>query len=259
MALAPITDEMRAFARTFAAETGVTSALHEADFIFQFLINNPVFKEKSNAVRYYFYDGMNSAKQLDGLVRELGIDVSAQSQLLEFASGYGCVTRHLKNHMPYAVCTSCDIHAAAVEFIIKEIGGRAIPSHSMPELLDTPRDFDVVFALSFFSHMPKTTWLRWLLSLYRGVKPGGYLIFTTQGIETATKYMGNPAIPDDGFWFSRQSEQHDLDTDEYGQTVVTEAFVRGQVAMLPRAQLIKFMPAYWWGHQDTYIVRRNAL
>ena len=256
--LTPITDEMREFARTFATETGVTDALHEADFIFQFLINNPVFREKSNAVRYYFYDGMNSAKQLDALMREIGIDTTSGVKLLEFASGYGCVTRHFRNHLPYVDSVSCDIHLAATEFIREKIGLPAVVSNAMPELLDVPDDFDITFALSFFSHMPKSTWLRWLIALYRRTRPGGYLVFTTQGIETAKKYMGNPDIPEDGFWFLRQSEQHDLDTDEYGQTVVTEAFVREQVRLLPRAEILRFMPAFWWGHQDTYVVHRKA-
>lgn len=256
--LIPITAEMRADARLFASETGVVDGLHPADFIFQFLINNPVFKEKSNAVRYYFHDGMSSAKKLDSLVRELGFDVNSRPRILEFASGYGCVTRHFKNHLPYADFVSCDIHADAVDFIQKKIGVAAVVSSTTPELLDIPESFDLVFALSFFSHMPKSTWLRWLMALYLRVKPGGLLVFTTQGLETARKYMGNPTMPAEGFWFLPESEQHDLDGNEYGQTIVTEEFVWSQCRYLPNADVLKSMPAYWWGHQDTYVLRRAA-
>jgi len=255
--LTPITQQMRADAHRYAMETNVTSVLHKSDFIFQFLINNPVFKEKAHAVRYYFHDGMNSAKQLDVLIREFGIDPITCPKLFEFASGYGCVTRHFKNHLPYVESVSCDIHPSAVEFIQDKLKRAAVISHNSPELLDVANDFYVVFALSFFSHMPRATWQRWLMALYAHVKPGGLLVFTTQGVETAKKFMGNPKIPKDGFWFLPQSEQHDLDTEDYGQTIVTEEFVKGELRSIAGAELLRFIPTYWWGHQDTYVIKRQ--
>jgi SAM-dependent methyltransferase len=255
MPLSSVAEEILADALMFAKETNCTSALHPEDFIFQFLINNPVFKEKSSAIRYYFEDGLKSAKQLDELIREFGIDSSACPKILEFASGYGCVTRHFKNCLTYAKTVSCDIHLTAVDFIQTKIGEEAVISQKLPELLSVSNDFDVVFALSFFSHMPRATWQRWLIALYGCLKPGGLLIFTTHGVESAKKFLGNPQIPKDGFWFSQQSEQHDLSKDDYGTTVVTEAFVLDQLQYLPGYILLNSRPAYWWGHQDTYIIK----
>lgn len=255
--LAPITDDMRTLAAKFAAELNVSDKIHPADFIFQFLITNPVFKDKANAVRYYFYDGMQSAKLLNSLITELGIDTAAKPKVLEFASGYGCVSRQFANHMPDAETISCDIHQDAIDFLQNELGKPAVLSNSIPEMLELRSEFDIVFALSFFSHMPRLTWLRWLLALYARVKPNGYLIFTTQGLKTARLYMGNPKVPDDGFWFKPESEQGDLDSSEYGQTVVTETFVRDQLKYLPNAELVKHEEAFWWTHQDLYVIRRT--
>ena len=74
------------------------------------------------AVLYYFSDGDRSAKLLATLIYEnLGFGRDIPFQLLEFASGYGRVTRHW-NMGSDASVTTCDIHAAAVEFNRRELG-----------------------------------------------------------------------------------------------------------------------------------------
>ena len=82
-------------------------------------------------------------------------------KLLEFASGYGCVTRHIKKNPDYDV-VSCDIHPQAVDFLRSRIDVKAIQSMHVPEEFAPVDKFDVVFALSFFSHMPKSSFGRWL-------------------------------------------------------------------------------------------------
>lgn len=252
-----IPDEDAVSAAKFAGELKVSGRIHPDDFIYNFLVTNPVFETRDLAVRYYFFDGRDSAERLRGVLAGLGVNAAGPFSLLEFASGYGCVSRHMRNVFPQIDLSSCDIHPQAISFLQGDLGCRAVQSNSVPELLEVDRTFDVVFALSFFSHMPRTTWLRWLQTLYQRVKPGGHLIFTTQGLTTAKLYMGNPEIPADGFWFKAESEQKDLDTAEYGQTVVTEAFVNGQFRYLLGAKLVRYEPAFWWTHQDMWVVRRN--
>lgn len=245
-------------ARTFAAELSVNPELHQKDMIFWFLVTNPSFQKRTDAIRYYFYDGNNSAKTLRKLVREIGLTPDASFRMLEFASGYGCVTRSMSNEFPEVKLLCCDIHEAAVEFIKGTLKQESVLSHSCPEMLEIRDLFDVVFALSFFSHVPNGTWLRWLHALYARVSPGGFLIFTTHGKESAKKFFGDPLIPDDGFWFRAESEQKDLDASEYGQAVVTREFVHSQVKFLPSADIVICRPTFWWSHQDLYVIRRGS-
>lgn len=232
-------------------------SVHDEDFIFRFLIDNPVFNDVRDAVRYYFSDGRKSAQQLSDYIERLGVEVPEGKKLsvLEFASGYGCVTRHVKNVFSDIDWTACDIHDQANAFVKEYIGENSRSSSSVPSQLSLGRKFDVTFALSFFSHMPERTWGLWLKELYKHTAPGGLLVFSTQGLGSK-KFLGDPAIPENGFWFLPDSEQKDLDVSEYGQTVVTFQYVKSSVNELLGQHITIYEPESWWGHQDTYVIKK---
>lgn len=244
----------------YADETGVVSDIHPDDLIFRFVVEFPGFLTNEQAVKYYFHDGANSAKKLSNLLfSQLGLRRSADTSLLEFASGYGCVTRHLIRELAPVTIVSCDIHEAACAFIESSIGVKAILSATKPENLGIKNNsFDVVFALSFFSHMPEHTWGRWLKSLFDKVKPGGYLIFTTHGM-TTWENLGKPIISQGGIWFAPASEQKDLDVADYGSTIVTPEYVNRAVENILHQSVLRMDEADWWGHQDLYVVRNSRL
>lgn len=239
---------------TFASKHQVKPSVHPQDFIFHFLIENKSFDNLASAVAYYFDDGARSAVKLKCLLQEICGWQGEPIKILEFASGYGCVTRHLNNVMPNIAITSCDIHLDAIKFITQELAGKAVISASVPEQLNVPEEYDIVFALSFFSHMPKATWTRWFNALLSKVKTGGFLVFTTHGW-LSRKFIGFPKVDKDGFWFAGSSEQKDLDTSEYGLTLVTPGFVFEQASQNQRERIVFFREGYWWEHQDLYVVK----
>ncbi len=238
-----------------ALRFSVSPAIHPADHIFKFIMGHPRFESDEARVRYYFEDGANSATQFAELLHKFCGQTRRIPRVLEFASGYGCVTRHLVRNKDFTL-ESCDIHAAAIDFLQTKIGVRAVGSSSFPENLSLPHEFDFVFALSFFSHMPITTWTRWLVRLTQYVRSGGVLAFTTHGM-TSKPLLGDPEIPANGFWFTAVSEQSDLSTEEYGSTIVTEDFVSKNVLSISSVELLDTRTAYWWGHQDLYVLRKT--
>jgi hypothetical protein len=126
-----------------------------------------------------------------------------------------------------------------------------------PEDLALQGKFDVVFALSFFSHMPKTTFGRWIKALFAQLRAQGYLIFTTHGL-ASRKEFGNPEIPSDGFLFFEKSEQGDLSTAEYGTAIVTPDFVTSEVLAQTGRPIHDYRHAFWWDHQDLWIVEKST-
>jgi hypothetical protein len=236
-----------------AAEYNVNPDIHDEDFIFNFLTDN-IFKQTSEAILNYFKDGSNSAEILKNILyKDIGFQENKNFTLLEFASGYGCVTRHLAKKIPNVEITACDIHIQAMDFIRVRMLDNIVLSHSVPEEVFFPKKYDIIFALSFFSHMPQSTWGRWLRKLFTSLNTNGYLIFTTHGLGSL-QFFGNPKIPNNGFWFLAEGEQKDLSVNEYGSTVVTPEFVIREIFRQTQAPLFLYKSSFWWQHQDLYII-----
>lgn len=249
--------EIQAIASNVGSRFGVSTTVHPGDMLLKFVLENPCFPTPQSAVQYYFNTGRQSAENLLKIVADT-CGHRSRFNLLEFASGYGCVSRHLTTHSDRIELTSSDIHEEACTFLSRELRvPTVLPSATLPENYNCPERYDIVFALSFFSHMPKATWGRWLQRLFDLVSPGGHLVFTTHGM-TSSKHFGNPGIPADGFWFLPSSEQKDLSAADYGQTICTTEFVSREVESRLRTNIASFVPGFWWGHQDLYVIRRNA-
>jgi hypothetical protein len=233
----------------------VIKEIHQNDLIFEFILHHPSFNNTETAVNYYFEDGAHSAEKLKNLISDIR-NVDEPFLLLEFASGYGCVSRHLRNFLPKASCTCCDIHIDAVNFITNKLNTSAILSNSEPEKLILPDNYDVIFALSFFSHMPKRTWSRWFNVLANKLKKDGCMLFTTHGVKSMPLF-NNPELDSDGYYFASMSEQHDIARIEYGSTIVLPKFVY-KVCEEAGLRDVTFYEGYWWGHQDLYVVKYPA-
>ncbi|MEI7740997.1 MAG: class I SAM-dependent methyltransferase [bacterium] len=237
-----------------AKRVGVVPQIHPEDLIFKFVIG--AIANYEHAVRYYFEDGKKSAEKLRSILQDYGM-LKPTTELLEFASGYGCVTRHLKNAIPEISVTSCDIHKGTIDFINSTMKLPVILSETRPEDFRVNKPFDVIFTLSFFSHMPKETWSRWLVALLGGLKKDGYLIFTAHGNQSLKKHFPESVLDGDGYWFKPSSEQNDLDVNDYGLTITLPKFVFNECYKLG-AEIILFKEAEWWEHQDLYVIKKGA-
>lgn len=247
-------------ARDIAASYGVPATIHSKDFMYIYHLgpDESQWPEKRpRTLEYYFSDGSNSAKYLDGLVAQFHPDHGSRKlRLLEFACGYGMVSRHLALMKDRYDLTSCDIRDEAVEFLRNEIGVEGILSETNPDDLAITTKFDVVFALSFFSHMPPSSWGRWLQKLISGLRDGGCLIFTTHGWGGYER-AGRPPLLPPGFQFYPGSEQKDLQNEDYGTMLVTPFYVFDHINQCDQAMAVQFQAASWWNDQDTYIIRKS--
>jgi SAM-dependent methyltransferase len=240
---------------------GVSGELDPHDHIFWYVYDDPSLSDKTQAPEFYFESGRQTAAFLRDLLNEPRIKAvladrthaSEPLSILEFASGYGRVTRHFPTILPEANVVACDIHKEAVAFL-RGIGLQACLSSSAPERLDTGRSFDVIFVLSFFTHMPRSTWTRWLWSLANQLTPGGVLIFTAHG-EVSQGLMSVARLEPDGFYFTCASEQKDLPVAEYGNTVTTFDYVYSQFAGSD-LKLLQFKQA-GIAHHDVYVLHRQ--
>ena len=253
-----LTDELIAAAREEAERLGVCPTLHECDQLLGYIVKYGSGGER--AARDYIVDGRNHAHQIATLLDRLGMG-GKPARVLEFASGYGRITRHLKSMAPKALHFASDIHNEACDFIAGEIGVTALPSAMNPAKLNIGKNYDLIFVISLFSHLPSHSFGNWLRALYGILAPGGYLMFTTHGQSaraTAPEFWDSILVgTDPGYGFRSASDQSDISSAEYGTTLAMPRYVTKQIAEhLPSAKLTSFTGGAWFTIQDEWIIQK---
>lgn len=241
---------------------GVCSAIHDRDFIFWYIHDSRPPERRAEAVEEYLTSGIPAALLLKEFLAQARVAAILASRpnpgepvsTLEFAAGYGRVTRHFSSVLPELDVTACDIHDTAVDFL-RNNGLPAMASSHDPHGFALGRAFNVIYAFSFFTHMPRASWTAWLEALGRHLSENGVLIFTAHG-EVSQALMQVEALEADGFFFHPHSEQADLPGAEYGNTVTAFDFVHAQLHEAG-LELVQFRQA-GAGHHDVYVVRKPA-
>ncbi len=236
----------------FSQMMGLNCQISPADDIFRFFAGHPT---STNPLRDYLADGWRTLSELMLLLEAVDRPLSKCRSFLEFASGHGRFTRHLAKAISANKVTVSDVVPDAVTFAQATFGVGGFTSSTVPEDVAWPQTYDVVFVLSLFSHLPHSTWTRWLNRLYAAVAPGGVLVFSTHGLKAARH--DNVTLDADGFFFAPSSESQAIDVHEYGTAFTSEAFVLARIAEnMGRQQLIHKAPVHFWNHQDAYVIAR---
>lgn len=104
-------------------------------------------------------------------------------RVLDFGCGSGRTLRHFLAEAEAAEVWGADIDARSIEWIQEAL---CPPVHAWrcaagPPLGLEPNSFDLIWAISVFTHLPPDASALWLLELHRLLKPGGLLIATYHG------------------------------------------------------------------------------
>lgn len=251
-----------------AKAMGIQPWIHNSDFLFDHVLR--FCKGNFEPALHNYYDqGRGSAilvhmwvedyrKSLEIMRERNGNKVEAWSpkKILDFAAGYGRLSRHLPARFPDSKIQTCDIHPDAVEFNANVLQLESYISAAVPEDLQLPQQ-DVIICLSFFSHIPKRTYFRWLKQLVSHLAPQGILLFTAHGhVSRASGPVKDLALDREGFGFRPKSEQRDLDTSDYGTTVSFPPYVLGLMSRFEGMRLVRFQEGLWWRMQDAYMFAR---
>ena len=231
---------------------GCPCEISEADDIYKFFAAHP---SSLNPIRDYLADGWRTMSELVLLLEEVNHPLLRTKSVLEYASGHGRFTRHLVKALGAERVVANDVVVDSVEFARKTFGVEGFVSPSVPEQVQWNQQHDLVFVLSLFTHLPASTWSRWLRRIFDMVAPGGVLVFTTHGAEAVRKQ--NVTLDENGYFFVASSESNAIDGQEYGTTFTSEAFVRARIAeTLPEARLLKVAERQFWHHQDAIVIEK---
>ena len=237
----------------FSEWIGVNCEVSPQDDIFRFFAGHPT---SVNPLRDYFADGWRTLSELMLLLESVQRPLLGAGSFLEFASGHGRCTRHLVKALGAERVTVSDVVPDAVAFARDTLGVPGFLSAARPEDVAWPRRYGVVFVLSLFSHLPRSSWGRWLARLVDAVEPGGLLVFTTHGTEAARR--ARVTLDAEGYFFAPSSESTAIDAQEYGTAFTDEAFVRARTAELAgTVEVLRWAPMWFWHHQDAWVLQRR--
>lgn len=227
------------------------SAIHPEDEMFLFELSDSG-GDRSLATWRYFRMGAHIARAIGQFVEwGRGGFVNVNS-CLEFASGYGRVSRWLLQQMPAGRLWVSDIDPTAVAFQKQQFGVRGFVSAPEPEQLVIRETFDCIAAISLFSHLPPDLFGGWLRRLSARLAPGGMLAFSVH--DHSLLPVGQTLGPD-GCLFLEQSESRNLPSQKYGTMYVSEEFVRRTVTEngLTGYHLVR-VPRALGAFQDVYLL-----
>jgi SAM-dependent methyltransferase len=126
-------------------------------------------------------------------MREIGRLPAAGSRVLDFSCSSGRVVRPLAAALPAVSWHGCDPNAGAIEWLRANVPAvDVLVSPTAPPLAFDDESFDLVFAVSVWSHYSAAGALRWLEELRRIVKPGGHVLLTTHGLQACVWFTDHP-------------------------------------------------------------------
>ncbi|MDX6719975.1 MAG: hypothetical protein QOJ63_2229 [Solirubrobacteraceae bacterium] len=127
---------------------------------------------------YFFERGEAAAKAFAVVSERHGLPIAEVSKLLDFGCGCGRVLRHWA---PYSGLEpwGSDLNVPATEWIEANLPfAHARANGLQPPLPHGDGTFDLIYAISVFTHLPLEIGEAWMAEMHRLLRPGGLLMFT---------------------------------------------------------------------------------
>ena len=203
-------------------------------------------------------------KTLGRSLTEAGRSWADVESCLEVGCGYGRIVRELCRELPANRIAVCDVIDEGARFTAAEFGVRHVPP---VEEMGPEHDgaYDFIYLLSVYTHLNRAMIEANLGRIARLLRPGGTLVFTTHGKQSAAtaeqynqywldKAKLNAELDRDGFFYQRYPYYYA----EYGLTWITTPEVkRIAAACAPELSFVAHHPLAVDAHQDVFVYRRR--
>jgi ubiquinone/menaquinone biosynthesis C-methylase UbiE len=141
----------------------------------------------SGGVASFVAAGKVLAFDLDSAIQMAGVPLPKGANVLDFGCGPGRVAQWFQKIHPDINLHGCDIDPEPIFWAKENISGQFVQSGHAPPLPYADSQFDLVYSVSVFTHLPEDMQFQFLEELQRVTRPGGYLLLTTHGASLASR------------------------------------------------------------------------
>ena len=205
-------------------------------------------------VGWFVESGRQAAACIRAALERNGFDIAGTLPLLDFGCGCGRVTRHFASLG--AAVHGTDFNPTLVQWCRRHLTfGRFEVNGLEPPLPFDDGRFQLIYALSVFTHLPEALQLAWMAELRRVLGRGGLLMVTTHGAH----YLG-ALTPVERERFARDElviRQDDEPGSNFCGAYHPETYVRERLAR--GFEVVDFVPEGATGNprQDLWVLRRS--
>jgi SAM-dependent methyltransferase len=200
--------------------------------------------------------------------RESRFELGPAKAGLDFGCSSGRVVRLLAATYPDMEWHGCDPLGDAIDWAranLPDIRFERSPQH--PPLPYADASFDLVFAVSIWSHFGEGAALKWLDEMRRVMRPGGRLVFSTHGLHSiahasATRLREPSQLEEigialyrDGFWFADEfgsKGDHGLRDPDWGTAFMSPEWLLARTS--GTWWVAVFHPGRVQDNQDLYVL-----
>ena len=130
----------------------------------------------------FLFLGAICAEKIRDALALINREIYSFDAILDFGCGCGRVLRFFHDVPEHCHLYGTDVDGKAISWCQKNIRFATFcKNEPFPPLLYPAGTFDLVFAISVFTHLDEDSQLAWLKELQRITKPNAVLILTTQG------------------------------------------------------------------------------
>lgn len=222
--------------------------------------------------------------------KEIGLDalrimvaslITAQrdppKRILDFPSGSGRVTRHMRAYFPEAVIGACDLYKGHVDFCVQNFGATAIMSKENLDDLNVGADWDLIFCGSLLTHLPPELFWKAIDFMSRSLSPTGIAIITLEGrrseyIQASKWHIVAPhlfesvtaTLEPEGFGYvdydhtNRMKDKFDKQS-SYGATFARPWWTMKGLTRRLDVRVLSYTEGAWNDHQDVLVIGRPGI
>jgi SAM-dependent methyltransferase len=203
--------------------------------------------------------GRDCANDIAAALARVGRPLSQFRRILDFGCGCGGTLVWLRDLAPDVALDGTDIDASAIEWCRANLPSASFATNAArPPLGYADAQFDLVYAISVFTHLDADFERAWLAELRRVVRSDGIALVTLHGPGTWNEMPveDQRTLARDGFVFVKNDASRGLFPDWYQTAFHSRAYVEATYAEF--FDVVAFLPRAMNGHQDIVVLQRRA-